>query len=284
MDDVHRYKVFFEAVHLLAALWPPGDHCSQVTKRWTMCEDLLPHLERFHQLYVEYSDWEQYDVDQDLPMLMNEAAVYLHERYFSHEGKAYASGRVLLYLTSLRPTWMPMGFQCREEAFGKLDKVSYKTGRVLQALGNVKSSQAQRSEELGDHEGAKKLWDESFVIHSNCLRQYESTLGKFAHRTADACHKLAEHHIRRKEHCLAQDYLDRALSIWGNREWYKNESARSSFLRGSHLVSLKGKENMDEGKQWLERAKVLRAEILPGEKPRKPTTADFDDLVCFWSI
>ncbi len=26
-------------------------------------------------------------------------------------------------------------------------------------------------------------------------------------------------------------YLDRALSIWGDREWYKNESARSSFLR-----------------------------------------------------
>ncbi|KAM0430140.1 hypothetical protein ACHAPT_006148 [Fusarium lateritium] len=89
MDEVHRYEVFSEAVHLLAALWPPGDHCSQVTERWTICEDLLPHLERFYQLYVEYSDWEQYEVDQDLPMLMNEAAVYLHERGFSHEGKAY---------------------------------------------------------------------------------------------------------------------------------------------------------------------------------------------------
>ena len=56
----------------------------------------------------------------------------------------------------------------------------------------------------GDDAAATKLWDESFSFHSDCLKQYESTLGKFNHRTADACHKLAEHHIRRKEHVLAQ--------------------------------------------------------------------------------
>lgn len=348
------------------------------------------------QLYREYSDWERYEVDPDFPMLMNEAAVYLHERGFSHEGKAYLKLAIdlceraqitqeplvsdmhltmgaLANETNDAQTCLEHNVIClalrkaeaastntpdlrlafahsqmgiaymmikkfalatdyfrqsvalldiihadiddygfpvcnlglafwiqgeldtanktltdllrqREEAFGKLDKVSYKTGRVLQALGNVRSSKAERLEELGDHEGAKKLWDESFAIHTNCLKQYESTLGKFAHRAADACHKLAEHHIRRKEHGMAQDYLDRALSIWGNKEWYKNESARSSFLRGSHLISLKGKENVEQGKQWLERAKVLRAEILPEEKAKKLTTVDYDDLVCFWSI
>jgi hypothetical protein len=75
---------------------------------------------------------------------------------------------------------------------------------VLQALGNVRSSKAKRLSEQGDHAGAKKLWDDAFVIHTDSLHQYESTLGKFNHRTADACHKLAEHHIRREEHKLAQ--------------------------------------------------------------------------------
>lgn len=59
-------------------------------------------------------------------------------------------------------------------------------------------------EAQGDHVAASRLWDESFAIHKDCLKQYESTLGRFNHRTADACHKLAEHYIRRKEHVLAQ--------------------------------------------------------------------------------
>uniref|UniRef100_A0A8H7KEP9 MalT-like TPR region domain-containing protein n=1 Tax=Bionectria ochroleuca TaxID=29856 RepID=A0A8H7KEP9_BIOOC len=173
----------------------------------------------------------------------------------------------------------------REKAFGKLDSVSYKTGRVLQALGNVRSSKAMRLSEQNDHEGAEKLWDQSFEIHTNCLKQYESTLGRFAHRTADACHKLAEHHIRRKEHTQAQDYLDRALGIWGEREWYKNESARSSFLRGNHLVSIGGDRNIEKGERWLQRAKVLRDEVLRCDSELENlTTQDFDDLVCFWSI
>ncbi|KAI1327494.1 hypothetical protein F5Y16DRAFT_191783 [Xylariaceae sp. FL0255] len=54
MDEEDRYMTFTEAVQLLAALWPPGDHCSQVTERWTICEELLPHLERFYQLYLDH--------------------------------------------------------------------------------------------------------------------------------------------------------------------------------------------------------------------------------------
>jgi hypothetical protein len=83
---------------------------------------------------------------------------------------------------------------------------------------------------------------------------------------------------------MLRSYLDRALSIWGDRTWYKNESARSSFLRGTHLISLGGEENMEQGKRWVERAKALRREILPGEASRELDTVDFDDLVCFWSI
>lgn len=44
-----------------------------------------------------------------------------------------------------------------------------------------------------------------------------------------------------------------------------------------------GKENVEKGKRWVERAMILRKQILPGEHI-EPQTADFDVLVCFWSI
>jgi hypothetical protein len=74
----------------------------------------------------------------------------------------------------------------------------------LHALSNVRASNAKRLEALGDHEAASKLWDEPLAMHQDCLTQYESTVGRFNHRTADACHKLAEHAIRRGEDALAQ--------------------------------------------------------------------------------
>lgn len=181
-----------------------------------------------------------------------------------------------------------------------------RTGRVLQALGNVRGSKAVQLEATNDLEAAKTFWDQSFAMHKDCLQQFESTLGRFNHRTADACHKLAEHYIRLKEHDSAQEvitqsnlrsvmktarfkerithfdtrkYLDRALSIWGDRQWYKNESARSSFLRGTHLISMGGQENVELGGRWVERAKLLRKEIMPDEEPQVLDTVDFDDLV-----
>ena len=76
LDEDRRYPTFKEAVSLLAKVWPPGDHCSQQIKRWALCEDLLPHLERFYQLYIEYSvAWDLFDVDPAFPTLLNEAAV-----------------------------------------------------------------------------------------------------------------------------------------------------------------------------------------------------------------
>ncbi|RHZ68077.1 hypothetical protein CDV55_107889 [Aspergillus turcosus] len=392
-----RYETFQRAIALMSVAWPPGDHSSQQIKRWAICEELLPHLERFYQLYLEYSaEWQVFDVDPTFPTLLNEAAVYLHERGFSHEGKAYLRLALDLCQTSnitIEPLVSDMhltmgalanetndaqtclehnilclsirkeqalrgnapdlrlafahsqmgiaymmvrkfalakeyfkqsvemlksievdpdefGFPVcnlglafwvqgeldeadttltelmlqRERLHGKLDRVSYKTGRVLHALGNVRASKARRYESEGNNEMAKRFWDESFTIHQNCLKQYESTLGRFNHRTADACHKLAEHYIRLGEHTLAQNSLERALSIWGDRYWYKNESARSSFLRGTHLRSLGGEENIEMGNRWMERAKLLRREILPDEEEKDLVTEDFDDLVCFWSI
>ncbi len=76
IDEASRYEVFKHAVSLLAEIWPPGDHSSQQIKRWAVCEEILPHLERFYQLYVEYSEaWSGFEVDPRFPTLMNEAAV-----------------------------------------------------------------------------------------------------------------------------------------------------------------------------------------------------------------
>jgi hypothetical protein len=71
-----RYQVFKDTVALMVEVWPPGDHSSQRIRRWAVCKELLPHLERFYQLYVEYSEsWDREDVDPALPTLLNEAAV-----------------------------------------------------------------------------------------------------------------------------------------------------------------------------------------------------------------
>jgi len=45
-----------------------------------------------------------------------------------------------------------------------------------------------------------------------------------------------------------------------------------------------GTENIEKGKRWVERAMLLRKEILPNEVPKKLDIVDFDELVCFWSI
>ena len=84
---------------------------------------------------------------------------------------------------------------------------------------------------------------------------------------------------------MNRDYLDRAINIWGARQWYMNEVARSSFLRGTHLVSMGGASNVARGESLIERATLLRREILPNETlMRSLEIQDFDDLVCFWSI
>ncbi|KAJ4135099.1 hypothetical protein NW768_004714 [Fusarium equiseti] len=398
MNEQGRYDTFTEAVRLLNDRWMPGDLCSQASQRWSLCERLLPHLERAYSFWMEYSKaWRPYPVDEVLPSLMNEAAVYLHERGFSQEGKLYLKLGLELcerggitHEPLISDMHLTMGALCnetndakgclehnilclakrkehaeqigkpdlrlafahsqmgiaymmikkfakateyfkqcdlmlkglpdldvdefgfpvcnlglaywvqgeleeadktltdllaqREQRHGKLDRVSYKTGRVLQALGNVRSSKAAEAAKRGDDQTAQRLYDESFVIHTNCLAQYESTLGKFNHRTADACHKLAEHHIRRGEDDVAQDYLDRALGIWGERSWFKNESARTSFLRGKHLQNMGGKENVENGSRWIQRAILLRREVGVNDDDRELDTHDFDDLVCFWSI
>jgi hypothetical protein len=59
------------------------------------------------------------------------------------------------------------------------------TGRLLHAMGNVKFS-------LG-------RLDESEHYHRKALAHYQSTIGNDHHRTADVCHRVAQHCSRRGE-------------------------------------------------------------------------------------
>lgn len=81
-----------------------------------------------------------------------------------------------------------------------------------------------------------------------------------------------------------RNYLDRALGIYGNKPAFRHEASRSSFLRGVNLQSLGGEENIEEGQRWIERAKEIRREILPGERQGDFDIHDFDKIVLFWSI
>lgn len=82
---------------------------------------------------------------------------------------------------------------------------------------------------------------------------------------------------------FCRQYFERALLIWGGRRWFKHETARTSYLRGVHLQTMGGEENMRMGKRWVEQAEQLRREIVPNETPKELNTEDFDNLVCFWS-
>lgn len=76
LDEELRYKTFKSAVDLVSRLWPPGNLSIQANKRWVLCEDLLPHIERFRQFAIEYSDaWSAFEVDAILLHVLNEAGM-----------------------------------------------------------------------------------------------------------------------------------------------------------------------------------------------------------------
>ena len=83
--------------------------------------------------------------------------------------------------------------RAREAAFGPNDSESFRTGRLLHVMGNVRASQGQ----LG----------ESFEFHHRALVQYRSSIGNNHHRTADLCCKVAEGYIRLGQSNAAQ-YVD----------------------------------------------------------------------------
>lgn len=79
--------------------------------------------------------------------------------------------------------------------------LNFRTGRLLHGYGNVKATQG--------------LHSESFELHHRALKQYMATIGGSHHRTADICHKVAEHHARLGENekamFVAQFFFDQGI-------------------------------------------------------------------------
>ncbi|KAI9794810.1 MAG: hypothetical protein M1816_002938 [Peltula sp. TS41687] len=161
------------------------------------------------------------------------------------------------------------GLRDREELFGPMDQESFRCGRLLYALGNVKFS-----------EGAI---EESEAYHQKALKSFQSTIGVNHHRTADVCHKVAQHLLRRGDSRNALILIDQALKVWGaDRTIYKPEIARSSFLKAKILYHL-GEEK--KASELLKEASTARRELKRSSKKQDGDLIeeDFDELVTFWS-
>ena len=78
----------------------------------------------------------------------------------------------------------------RESALGKDDRQSVRTGQLFYALGNVRSSQ--------------NMLEESFGWHQRALLHYRATGGDSHFKTAMACFRVAEHHVRMQQFNLAR--------------------------------------------------------------------------------
>ncbi|KAI9775352.1 MAG: hypothetical protein M1839_001268 [Geoglossum umbratile] len=156
----------------------------------------------------------------------------------------------------------------RERVFGVNDSESFKTGRVLHALGNVRASQGRLKD--------------SFDYHQRALLQYRSTIGDNHHRTADVCYKVAGHYMRFGKLEDAKKLLGQALKVFSSRSHYKHENARTGHLMG-RLMALMGDEKTSE--QYFGEAYALYQVLKPDDRRTKDelSDADFEELVCFWS-
>ncbi|KAJ5363978.1 uncharacterized protein N7496_009691 [Penicillium cataractarum] len=160
------------------------------------------------------------------------------------------------------------GLADREKIYGPMDKHCFRTGRFLQALGNVRFSQGRLKE--------------SEDFHRRALKQYQSTIRNRHHRTADVCHKMAQHCLRNG---LLEDaivFIDQALKNWSvDPEIYAPEIARTSFLKAKVLTEA-GREN-DAAKLFQEGASMRHKITKVWRDSKDLREEDFDELVTFWS-
>ncbi|KAF2160591.1 hypothetical protein M409DRAFT_28977 [Zasmidium cellare ATCC 36951] len=166
-------------------------------------------------------------------------------------------------------TILTAGQQAREEAFGFMDPDSFRTGRFFHALGNVCYDQGNMSK--------SEFW------HTQALDQYKQSLGPRHHRTADVCHRVADHYLRKGEIDKASSLIDQALGSWRmDQTSFKPEIARTTWLKAREL-SLRG--NLTGALDLQRTAALMRGELKPGDQRQSKhlSDADFDDLVAFWS-
>ena len=125
--------------------------------------------------------------------------------------------------------------------------------------------------------------EESEAFHRKALKQYQSTIRNRHHRTADVCHKLAQHCLRRDLFGDAMDFVAQALKVWYvDQEKYAPEIARTTFLKAKlHFAS--GDEQ--NATALFRKAISMRCKLRPnaGEDEKSLQEEDFDEVVTFWS-
>lgn len=162
------------------------------------------------------------------------------------------------------------GLREREEAFGFMDKESFRTGRFYHTLGNL-------HEDLGN-------FRDSDTCHRRALKQYLRTLGHWHHRTADVRYRVAQHCIREGDHVKAGTLIDQALEAWyQDRESFRPEIARATLLKSKQRAAAGelGEAQSLREKAWKKRSKVVPNDLRPASEL---TDQDFDELIAFWSL
>ncbi|PTB48317.1 hypothetical protein M431DRAFT_546947 [Trichoderma harzianum CBS 226.95] len=155
-----------------------------------------------------------------------------------------------------------------ETAYGRDDRQSFKTGKVLYGIGNVYLS-------LGDLEHAMEY-------HLRALSQWSETLGTGHHRIGDVSHKIAQDLIGQGQFEKAQEYLTQALRIFARRPHHRQEHARTTFRQGQlYLAS----GNIDQAEQSFKAAHKQRQSLMPQDVRSwdELSEKDYDKLVIFMS-
>ncbi|KAK3935064.1 tetratricopeptide repeat domain-protein [Diplogelasinospora grovesii] len=161
----------------------------------------------------------------------------------------------------------------RETKFGINDRESYRTGRVYHGLGNICYDRGQ--------------FEESENWHQRALQHYQDTLGNVHHKTADLCHRVAQHCLRRGALSYARQVsltlIDQALKVYNLRETvYLPELARTTFLK-ARLAMQAG--DVQGATDLFKQAKEMRSRIphAPAKPDASLREADFDQVVTFFS-
>jgi len=173
------------------------------------------------------------------------------------QGKYEEAERVLLEI-----------LEVHELEWGEDDKETFKTGKILYALGNVCTSRGQ--------------FDAAFNYHTRALKNYRATLGDRHHRVGDASHRLADHNIRIQNFSEAENLLNHAVDIFSSRPYLGNEVARSRHKRGQMYRDM---GNDVQAEEEFAKAYESWQNLRPGDKRARDEVyeADFDELVIFWS-
>ncbi|KAL2879140.1 hypothetical protein SGCOL_005563 [Colletotrichum sp. CLE4] len=168
-----------------------------------------------------------------------------------------------------------------DQGLGKLSMVSFRPGRVLHALGNVRLSQGRV--------------EESEQFHKDALKTYQGAVGSKYHRTADMCYKLAQHSIRRGDRSSlrnAMTLVDQALVTYdANEGAHVPEIARTTFMKARILYKMKLLDDQNdeishkEDIELLEKAHLMYRQLVPSTQipPGALRESHFEDLVTFWS-